>query len=133
MRARACYIYIRGEYRNEAIVLDEAIHEAYAAGFLGKNACGSGYDYDVYLHAGAGARVGRASFPHYSLSLSLSFPSFLSDTWVKRLRTARSLFESSLDTSPIQHPDTSLALSLYFKNVSELLFVCQIETQLHLR
>ena len=40
MRARAAYIYIRGEYFNEAMVMDEAIHEAYAAGFLGKNACG---------------------------------------------------------------------------------------------
>ena len=36
MRARAGYIYIRGEYFNEAVVLQEAIHEAYAAGFLGK-------------------------------------------------------------------------------------------------
>ena len=32
------------------MVLQEAIHEAYQAGFLGKNACGSGYDYDLYLH-----------------------------------------------------------------------------------
>lgn len=47
MRARAAYIYIRGEFYNEAIILDEAIHEAYEAGFLGRNACGSGYDFDV--------------------------------------------------------------------------------------
>jgi len=57
MRARAAYIYIRGEYFNEAVVLDEAIHEAYAAGYLGKNACGSGYDFDVFLHRGAGAYI----------------------------------------------------------------------------
>jgi NADH dehydrogenase (ubiquinone) flavoprotein 1 len=57
MRARAGYIYIRGEYFNEAVVLQEAIHEAYQAGFLGKNACGSGYDYDLYLHRGAGAYI----------------------------------------------------------------------------
>ncbi|KAJ1460893.1 hypothetical protein M885DRAFT_612071 [Pelagophyceae sp. CCMP2097] len=63
MRARACYIYIRGEYFNEAarrrrpVVLDEAIYEAYKAGLLGRNACGSGYDYDVYLHRGAGAYI----------------------------------------------------------------------------
>ena len=108
MRARAAYIYIRGEFYNEAVILDEAIHEAYEAGyglrrasqqpfvsrvccscalqgavccagvrkvavdprvdgccccccgvvsFLGKNACGSGYDFDVYLHRGAGAYV----------------------------------------------------------------------------
>jgi len=57
MRARAAYIYIRGEYFNEAVVLDEAIHEAYAAGLIGKNACGSGYDFDVFLHRGAGAYI----------------------------------------------------------------------------
>jgi len=57
MRARAAYIYIRGEYFNEAVVLDEAIHEAYNAGKIGVNACGSGYDFDVYLHRGAGAYI----------------------------------------------------------------------------
>lgn len=57
MRARAAYIYIRGEFFNEAVILEEAIHEAYQKGFLGKNACGSGYDYDVYLHRGAGAYI----------------------------------------------------------------------------
>merc|ERR1719218_536330 len=57
MRARAAYIYIRGEYFNEAVVLDEAIHEAYAAGLIGRNACGSGYDFDVFLHRGAGAYI----------------------------------------------------------------------------
>lgn len=57
MRARAGYVYIRGEYFNESVVLQEAIHEAYQKGFLGKNACGSGYDYDLYLHKGAGAYI----------------------------------------------------------------------------
>ena len=57
MRARAAYIYIRGEFYNEAVILDEAIHEAYKAGHLGENACGSGYDFDVYLHRGAGAYI----------------------------------------------------------------------------
>lgn len=57
MRARAAYIYIRGEYFNEAVILMEAIHEAYQMGFLGKNAAGSGYDFDVYLHRGAGAYI----------------------------------------------------------------------------
>merc|ERR1712232_1532778 len=57
MRARAAYIYIRGEYFNEAVVLDEAIHEAYASGYLGRNACGSGYDFDVFLHRGAVAYI----------------------------------------------------------------------------
>jgi len=57
MRTRVVYIYIRGEYFNEAVILDEAIHEAYHAGLIGKNACNSGYDLDIYLHRGAGAYI----------------------------------------------------------------------------
>merc|ERR1712013_602536 len=45
MGARAGYIYIRGEFYNEASNLQQAIREAYDAGFLGPNACGSGYDF----------------------------------------------------------------------------------------
>ena len=55
--AHAGYIYIRGEFVNEAKVLQAAIDEAYAAGLIGKNACGSGYDFDLYLHRGAGAYI----------------------------------------------------------------------------
>ncbi|KAL4466894.1 hypothetical protein ABPG74_010491 [Tetrahymena malaccensis] len=57
MRARAAYIYIRGEFWVEANILQQAIDEAYAKGFIGKNACGSGYDFDVYIHRGAGAYI----------------------------------------------------------------------------
>jgi NADH-quinone oxidoreductase subunit F len=57
MRARACYIYIRGEFIREAEVLEQAVAEAYGAGLLGKNAAGSGYDYDVFVHRGAGAYI----------------------------------------------------------------------------
>jgi NADH-quinone oxidoreductase subunit F len=57
MGASACYIYIRGEFVNEAIALQRAIDEAYEAGLIGKNACGSGYDYEIYLHRGAGAYI----------------------------------------------------------------------------
>ncbi|MCX9147629.1 NADH-quinone oxidoreductase subunit NuoF [Erythrobacter sp. WG] len=57
MRARAAYIYIRGEYIREAETLQKAIDEAYAAGLIGKNACGSGYDFDVFMHRGAGAYI----------------------------------------------------------------------------
>jgi NADH-quinone oxidoreductase subunit F len=57
MRAVAAYIYIRGEFVNEAIHLNAAIDEAYADGLLGKNACGSGYDFDIYVHRGAGAYI----------------------------------------------------------------------------
>ena len=57
MRARAAYIYIRGEYIREAEVLQAAIDEAYDAKLIGKNASGSGYDFDVFLHRGAGAYI----------------------------------------------------------------------------
>jgi len=57
MRARACYIYIRGEFIREAETLFTAVQEAYDAGLLGKNACQSGYDYDVFVHRGAGAYI----------------------------------------------------------------------------
>ena len=57
MRAQATYIYIRGEFVNEARVLEAAIEEAYAAGLIGRDACGSGYDHDIYLHRGAGAYI----------------------------------------------------------------------------
>lgn len=55
--ANACYIYIRGEFYNEGSNLQRAIDEAYAAGLIGKNACGSGWDFDLYLHRGAGAYI----------------------------------------------------------------------------
>ena len=57
MNARAAYIYIRGEYIREAEVMFAAVQEAYDAGLLGKNAAGSGYDYDVFVHRGAGAYI----------------------------------------------------------------------------
>jgi NADH-quinone oxidoreductase subunit F len=57
MGAHASYIYIRGEFVDEAKHLQAAIDEAYAAGLIGKNACGSGYDFDLYLHRGAGAYI----------------------------------------------------------------------------
>ena len=57
MRARACYIYIRGEYIREAEVLFAAVAEAYEAGLLGKNAAKSGYDFDLFVHRGAGAYI----------------------------------------------------------------------------
>ena len=57
MRCRAAYIYIRGELIREAETLQAAIDECYDAGLIGKNACGSGYDFDVYVHRGAGAYI----------------------------------------------------------------------------
>ena len=57
MGAHTCYIYIRGEYYNEAVNLQIAIDEAYEAGLLGANAAGSGWDFDLYVHRGAGAYI----------------------------------------------------------------------------
>ena len=57
MNAHDCYIYIRGEYFNESVVLQKAIDEAYESGLIGKNACNSGWDFNIYLHRGAGAYI----------------------------------------------------------------------------
>ncbi len=57
IQAKACYIYIRGEFIREAEALQKAVDEAYDAGLLGKNAAGSGYDLDLYVHRGAGAYI----------------------------------------------------------------------------
>jgi len=56
------YIYIRGEYRYLSEIMQKALADAYARGLLGKNIFGSGYDFDVYWHGGAGAyEVGEES------------------------------------------------------------------------
>jgi NADH-quinone oxidoreductase subunit F len=57
MGAHVGYIYVRGEYFNEGVVLQAAIDEAYEAGLLGGNAAGSGWDFDLYVHRGAGAYI----------------------------------------------------------------------------
>jgi NADH dehydrogenase (ubiquinone) flavoprotein 1 len=57
MGAKAAYIYIRGEFWQEAACLEKAVAEAYEKGLIGKNASGSGYDFDVYVQRGAGAYI----------------------------------------------------------------------------
>jgi NADH-quinone oxidoreductase subunit F len=57
MSAVATYIYVRGEFHNETVVLQCAIDEAYKAGLIGRNACGTGFDHDIYVHRGAGAYI----------------------------------------------------------------------------
>ena len=57
MGANVAYIYIRGEFYSEASHLRTAIEEAYESGYIGNNACGSGWKFDVYLHRGAGAYI----------------------------------------------------------------------------
>ena len=49
------FIYIRGEYRYVLDLVETAIEEAYQRGYLGKNILGSGFDYDLLIHTGAGA------------------------------------------------------------------------------
>ncbi len=53
--AQSGYTYVRGEYRYVIDILDAAIAEAYAKGYLGKNILGSGFDFDLATHTGAGA------------------------------------------------------------------------------
>jgi NADH-quinone oxidoreductase subunit F len=55
--SNAGYIYIRGEYTREAKLLQEALDEAYAKGYLGKNIQGTGFDFDLTVHRGAGAYI----------------------------------------------------------------------------
>ncbi|KAJ5654864.1 hypothetical protein N7490_001867 [Penicillium lividum] len=57
MNAKIANIYVRGEFYHEATVLQRSTKEAYEAGLIGKNACGTGYDFDVYIHRRMGAYV----------------------------------------------------------------------------
>jgi NADH-quinone oxidoreductase subunit F len=54
---KLAYIYIRGEMPEGARMLNQAIAEAQAKGFLGRNICGSGYDLEIHVHRGAGAYI----------------------------------------------------------------------------
>src|SRR5207249_425899 len=55
--ANKAFIYIRGEYDLQAGILEKAVEEAYAAGYLGRNVLGSGCDVDLVVHRGAGAYI----------------------------------------------------------------------------
>ena len=57
MRAHAAYVYVRGEFYNEAQNLMFAVKEAYETGLIGDNACSSGWKFDIYIHRGAGAYI----------------------------------------------------------------------------
>ena len=57
MGAHAAYIYIRGEFIHEANALQRAVDEAYEKGLIGNNASGSGWDFDLFIHRGAGAYI----------------------------------------------------------------------------
>ena len=55
--ANTAYIYVRGEFYRETEALQRALNEAYDDGLVGKNACGSGYDFECYIHRGMGAYI----------------------------------------------------------------------------
>lgn len=57
VNAKKSYIYVRGEYTDSLRILKKAIDEAYAAGYLGKNILGSGFDHDMDVYSGAGAYI----------------------------------------------------------------------------
>ncbi len=57
MGIKTAYVYIRGEYYRWIELLQIAIDDAYAKGFIGKNILGSGYSVDMYIHRGAGAYI----------------------------------------------------------------------------
>ncbi|MGP8157682.1 MAG: NADH-quinone oxidoreductase subunit NuoF [Candidatus Acidiferrales bacterium] len=69
------FIYIRGEYRYVLDIMDVAIAEAYAKGYLGKNILGSGFDFDLITHTGAGAyECGEESAMMESLEGKRGYP-----------------------------------------------------------
>ena len=57
VNAHTCYIYIRGEYFKEGEILQKSIDEAYRKNLIGKNACDTGWDLDIFIHYGAGAYI----------------------------------------------------------------------------
>lgn len=57
VQANTAYIYLRGEFLEPSRTLQKAIDDAYAAGLLGKNILGTGYDLDIHIHLGAGAYI----------------------------------------------------------------------------
>ena len=57
LRSHTAYVYIRDEYPRAISRMEQAVAEARAAGYLGKNVLGKGFDLEVYVHVGAGAYI----------------------------------------------------------------------------
>jgi NADH-quinone oxidoreductase subunit F len=99
IKAHTAYIYIRGEFALGAKRLEEAIAEAYAKGFLGKNIFGIGYDLNVYIHRGAGAYIcgeetgliesleGKRAYPRIKPPFPAVYGLFGSPTIVQNVET----------------------------------------------
>lgn len=93
------FIYIRGEYEAIALRLEQAISEAYARGFLGKNILESGFDLDVFVHRGAGAYIcgeetallesleGKRGYPRLKPPFPASVGLFQSPTVINNVET----------------------------------------------
>jgi NADH-quinone oxidoreductase subunit F len=56
-RVETGYIYLRGEFHDLNFIMEKALEDAYAKGYLGKNILGSGFNLDIYIHLGAGAYI----------------------------------------------------------------------------
>ena len=56
-RVETGYIYMRGEFHDLSFIMDKAIEEAHAKGYLGKNIQGTGFNLEIYTHLGAGAYI----------------------------------------------------------------------------
>jgi len=56
-RIETGYIYMRGEFHDLSFIMDKAIEEAHAKGYLGKNIMGTGFDLEIHTHLGAGAYI----------------------------------------------------------------------------
>ena len=77
MQADICFVYIRGEYVRPAQVLEKAVDEAYAKGYVGKNILGSGWDCEFVVHRGAGAYIcGEETALMTSLEGNRGYPRF---------------------------------------------------------
>ena len=57
MGVKITYLYIRGEYKKWIAMVQKAVDDAYAKGYIGENILGSGFSTDLYLHRGAGAYI----------------------------------------------------------------------------
>lgn len=100
MRARTGYNYIRGEFMDEPYErFEQALKEAYKAGFLGKNILGSGVDIDLHTHLGAGAYIcgeetalldsleGKKGWPRFKPPFPANFGAFGRPTTVNNTET----------------------------------------------
>ena len=56
-RIETGYVYMRGEFHDLSFIMDRAIEEAHAKGYLGKNIMGTGFDLEIHTHLGAGAYI----------------------------------------------------------------------------